>query len=246
MPNIKRSLLISWIVLSAVPGLGRDSGNLILPILPGNTLTSQPFGFDIATPELTSTRYQQVFAASGFTSTAPLGGTITRIAFEEARYDVGAGYPELQINFSVTDVQPDNLSSIYADNLGNTVTTVFEPKRFDFGVDDWSLDGVGIILNSPFFYDPQQGNLLMEIWINGSPIRSSYEALQAENTLGDTVSRVYGGTADSASGTADSIGLVTWFTIEPIPEPSPLVLFLAVGSVALTWSIFLKRNSAKP
>jgi hypothetical protein len=110
-----------------------------------------------------------------------------------------------------------------------------------------------VILNfqSPFFYDPSDGNLLLEIknyeptCCPGVP-GANAGPLDAWNVMGDAVSRVYAkGDADAAVGIVDTIGLTTLFVFSPVPEPSTTAL-LVVAAGLLGWQGYRKRRRATP
>lgn len=126
------------------------------------------YPYDIFPFGLTAQRYQQVYAAGEFGATS---GLITQIRF---RPDASAGsafsatLPNVQIALSVTSASALTLSPTYADNFGSSQTTVYSgalalsssftgpsdgPKDFD----------VIVNLQTPFFYNPANGNLLMEV-----------------------------------------------------------------------------------
>jgi hypothetical protein len=146
--------------------------------------------FDIAAQTLTSARYQQVYAASQFGS-IPGGGYITQILF---RPDTGIhGYAfsstlaSVQIVLSTTSAAVDGLNATFSSNVGPDAVSVYwgalplssacmgptnGPKDFD----------IVINLETPFDYNPVQGNLLMDVWnyngggttyfdaVNGGPV----------------------------------------------------------------------------
>jgi hypothetical protein len=108
----------------------------------------------------------------------------------------------LQINLSTTTRSPDNLSSVFATNIGADDTVVFSgsitvssefsgpaegPKAFD----------ISIPLQQPFFYNPSQGNLLLDIR-DFSGEATCY--IDAENSLSDSASRVVSQTVNAATG----------------------------------------------
>jgi hypothetical protein len=187
-------------------------------------------------------RYQQVYAASQFGSIAQ-GGMITAIAF---RPDANYGYAfthtiaSIRIDLSTTTAGPGGLSLTFGNNVGTDDTTVFNgtlrlssaysgpaggPKNFD----------ILIPLSTPFYYDPAQGNLLLDIrnFSNGNSGGTLIPQLDATASDPTLVGRLWA--FDAAAITApyavdqDRMGLVTRFTVTPIPEPSTAVLLCAAG-----------------
>jgi hypothetical protein len=187
-----------------------------------------------------------VFSAVDF---APWAGVvlIDEIAL---RPDAGTGQafagtlPLVQIDLSTTSMAPDALSTLFANNLGANNTTVFSgplslssadsgppagPKDFD----------IIIPLATPFLYDFTAGNLLVDIrHFGGGPALTQFDA---ENTLGDSMSRVRSGPSttavSSASGVADTAALVVRFNGQAVPVPEPAtVLFVGVGLATLMGS----------
>ena len=115
-------------------------------------------------------RIQHVFPASDFQSpSGPL--TITEFAWrpDGARTTAFQGvYTTLTLKFSTTSADPGNLSITFADNIGGDEVVVLSatgyvvsslnrgpaggPKEFD----------IVFTLDTPFTYDPSQGNLLID------------------------------------------------------------------------------------
>lgn len=202
----------------------------------GNT-----FPFD----SVTAQRYQQVYAASQFGG----GGLITQVAF---RPDGPLGHAfsvtigSIQIDLSTTLAAPDGLSGTFASNVGLDDTMVFSgslnlssaftgpsggPKAFDIIVN----------LTTPFLYNPSLGNLLLDVRnLSGEPTGLAGE-FDSQFTLGDPVSRTFGGIASTTASAADSEGLVTQFTI--IPEPSTIGL-LAIGLFLVLLGVTHRRRRA--
>ena len=90
------------------------------------------------------------------------------------------------------------------------------------------------MFTTPFYYDPSQGNLLLDIrnfgggstsW--GVPPFFGPAYVDAVNELGDRVSSVFANDVNALSGTTSTLGLVTRIGITPVPEPGPLTLLLA-------------------
>jgi hypothetical protein len=173
------------------------------------------FPFSLGNFGLTAQRWQQVYAASQFGNNA---GNITQIRF---RPDAAAGspfsmtLPNVQINFSVTPAAPGALSLTYANNIGGPQTTVYSgalslssaftgpaagPKDFD----------IVINLQTPFFYNPALGNLLIEVKNFADGTTNQFDA-----QIGSGVaSRVYNldNNPNAVTGTtADNSALVTKF-----------------------------------
>lgn len=181
----------------------------------GNQSNAFPFNRGI------SYRYQQVYSASEFNPSDPV--LITEIRF---RPDFNAGssfsaiLPDVQVNMSTTTTAPDALSSTYAENIGPDDTVVSSgplPLSSDTtGAGPFDFDIV-IPLSTPFLYDPQQGNLLLDIRNYGGGVWTT--AFDAEDTIGDSSSRVstnhiVGDVNSPTAALNDSWGLVTQFVLE--------------------------------
>ncbi len=193
--------------------------------------TNNSYPFNITPFGLSSQRYQQVYAASQFSS----GGLITQIVF---RPDAFAGsafastLPDIQINLSTTSAAEDGLSGTYANNVGADDSIVFArgpltlssaftgpangPKDFD----------IIITLTHPFLYNPALGNLLLDVRNFGAGTTTVFDAV---NATGDGVSRVYNQNVNGTTGNPDSAGLVTGFVI--VPEPGTAMLLAGGGTL---------------
>ena len=171
-------------------------------------------------------RYQQVYDSSQFSQLKNGGGLINRIAFRGH----GPGVPfsgtvaQLEVNLSTTGKSPDGLSSTFADNVGPDNTQVFSgplQAAVTFNGDPSNFEVV-INFTTPFFYDPNKGNLLVDV-INsqgGVEVPPEDQELDGTSAAGDSVSRVYN-LGDASAATAgqtggvdekDSYGLITRFS----------------------------------
>ncbi len=188
-------------------------------------------------------RYQQVYDASEFSAINQDGGWIRRIFFRidgECRNGYGTDVSSLQINLSTTSKVPDGLSSVFAENVGADDRIVFGPASVHF-VEGCSPGtspqpfGMIISFPTPFYYNPDDGNLLLDIRniSGGTDPGMNSGTIDGEFTPGDSVARLIGA-ANATSGVInDSFGLVTRFEIWPNPK---LNVELQTNSVVLSWA----------
>jgi len=226
---------ILWLsILSTVGSLVAQPGYEIvspndLQSVDGNSGTYFPWGtYPI--------RYQQVYDASQFQQLANVGGGwIRNFSYRLDGNDIGdfsRTITGVEITLSTTQRHPDALSAVFAENAGLDAALVFSGTlnlRMDRPYPQGSAQPFGShIFITPFFYNPNQGNLLMDIRIfSQSPITLPSD-LDSSREFDDSVSRVFGAINASSGTIVDTEGLVTSFFVEPIPEPSIAALF-AVG-----------------
>jgi hypothetical protein len=169
------------------------------------------------------TRYQQVFDASLF---PPEGAYIDQVSFIPD--SPGEYAASVEIRLWHTTALPGELSTVMDENVTGTEHIVFSNPAFyqvltideqdpDNPVLQNSTYGLTFTLDTPFLYLPDQGNLLMEIYISDQS--RSLSVLKVETIPPDVTSRVwespYGPGTDSASA-----GLDTYFRLTAI-EPPP-------------------------
>jgi hypothetical protein len=224
----------------AIPFSGEGNSASIVPFSP------ETFGHD-------SIRFQQVYGASGFSALGIGGGFITDLYFsvDAAGRGFGATLPSIEILMSTTLRNPDELSTSFADNLGLETAKVYSRgplTLFAFGP---SVIDVHISLQTPYFYDPADGNLLLEIrnymkiGDPPPPFGGRVQALDASLVLGDSVSRVYAYDVGATVGTADTLGLQTYFAVTPVPEPSTWVMLSGLIVVSVLWQRWRKLVGLK-
>jgi phosphatidylinositol-3-phosphatase len=212
------------------------------PIVVPNNLSTTPGDTGNLFPLFSSKpiRYQQVFAKSQFSRFAAGGEMINSIAFRAHAPGIpfAASVPQLQVRLSTTTKNPDGLSSTFADNVGADDTQVFSGPltvSINNSASPSAVNTFDIVITftTPFPYNPANGNLLIDIQNlqGGTEAPPLDQEIDATNSSGDPVSRVYNyGDANAAgagqSGSApenDTVGLVTQFgtTTNAAPSPSP-------------------------
>jgi len=241
--NYTLAFLLHLTVISSTfsSELAIPSSRVLSPRGSGNDHTMLPFG--LLNAGLESMRYQQVYDGSDFSRRFPDGVLIQSIEFGPYLEVFSSQQPNFQVILSITPMEPDGLSTVFAENIGINETVVFGPSSISWP--NKPLDSAGAIysipLDAPYMYDPELGNLLMEIR-NFEPEvfdlpSNVFQEVVAENAQGDTSSRLYAYSVDATEGITDTLGLLTSFTVQPIPEPSTALLWLltlgCLGSMAI-------------
>lgn len=202
----------------------------------GNNNNVAPFG--IRTHR--TMRYQQIYSATEFERL----GKITQLSF---RVDGGLfigftptiSIANIQISLSTSSREPDELSATFAENIGSDNTLVYDgsltltsdASGFPMGAREFD---VHIDLQTPFDYNPNLGNLLLDV--SNFSGGTGNLPLDAEEVLGDSISRIFAHDVNATEGTASlqlapTRALVTQFTVV-IPEPSTILL-AAVATIGL-------------
>jgi hypothetical protein len=177
-------------------------------------------------------RMQQVYGSGDFGAVGS-GAYVTEIAFQYAFELFGARggtASNVLITMSTTQKQPDALSRTFAENIGADERVVYGTAPVVLPPGDRTGFDVFIKLTNPFFYNPTSGNLLLDIRNFGGISDPGMWAFDAQEVVGDSVSRLWANDPNaSVEDFVDSVGLVTRFTFEPIPEPSTAALLVLGG-----------------
>ena len=235
-------LSLLTLLLGVAPNIQAQGFNILVPrdsVLEANSSTLQPFS-------IPSSRLQQVYLAGSLIDFDP--NAVSQLTHLYFRLDTPTGTTinnrsaDLLIRMSTTPRAVDSLSPVFSENIGADERMVFNGTILwnAFHQPGNSVQGLDlrIDLQQPFSYRPSQGNLLIDFTVGNSIIRSQ---LDAWDRPGDSVSSVFG-SSSSPSGTARTLGLVTYFGgAIVVPEPSTFALF-ALGAAGL---LFL-RNKRKP
>ena len=243
-----KSNTIQCLVLLAMIGASATRGENILFTVPegfyfseGNDGSRLPFAY------LGPVRYQQVFDASDFGTLPPGGAYLTRIFLQVNCPSCNCGWlvTNLQVTVSTTSKAPDGLSPIFSENVGSDETIVFGPRNYNppgGGSCATFLHGQEINVDTPFFYNPALGNLLIEtrhenISWQFQPMNPNNDftkwLLDAETVVGDSVSRIaaFSLTTNMAE-VVETTGLVVLFQFDPIPS---LTNSVSSNEVVVTW-----------
>jgi hypothetical protein len=166
----------------------------------------------------TPMRYQQVYAANQFQG---LSGPVTQFAF---RVDESAGNPfngaqiDTEIRLCHTNVNPQGMSTTFANNLGNDVTLVFDGILTLSSAGNPGVFDIVVNINDTFNYNGNQ-NLLIEIKTFTAPNTSQFDSAGTGVGEGGTpwTDRIWAFDPNATDGIhAGDDGYVTQFTFEPI------------------------------
>ena len=221
-------------------------------VAPPEAITIQDGNSSFA-PFETSGRFQQVYDSSIFSVRfPPTAGLIQQVLFrvDIAGHGFRATIPNIQLNLSTTGRSADSLSTIFANNVGSDDTTALGPSSVLFLAGEGTFSVLFDVRDHPFYYDPAEGNLLIDFRINqgfGTIDPSQRVAiLDAYNVAGDSISSIYasGNPGVLTGGETSSLGLATVFIFTPVPEPSILVI-LSIGALFLWVMLALQRRRMK-
>ena len=162
-----------------------------------------------------SIRWQEVVSASEFDGISSNGFYITGIYLVQAR-SFSVDFEHLQINLSTTPRGPDALSPIFNENVGSDDLVVFSGKYHA------GLGSPVLTFARPFYYDPSQGNLLLDflnfsgmVWDQSHQMESFPPYMLISNNPGDTISSVVSTNVDCAEGYPVTYGLEMYIALIP-------------------------------
>lgn len=202
-----------------------------------NSLENLEGGANNCMPFFTSpVRYQQVYRASEF-STLSGPGLITHLRFRPEGpsgpwYPFTATIHNITLTLATSDWQPDSDVWVFANNLHDDATVVHDgplslsstandpytypiPRPFDIVIE----------LETPFLYDPAEGNLVLEVrnydgWdvVTTPPSDRTRVFFDAHRAAPDPISRLwhYGNADASMAQRRSTTGLVTQFVFGPV------------------------------
>jgi hypothetical protein len=165
-------------------------------------------------------RFQQIYAASEFPALSDGTNLLTKLSWRPdgsaAPYSWYAD--RLTIQASVTNVSPAGMSLTFADNITGPETTVYD------GIWDHSTQSLGPpggpkefdlpdVFDTPFPYDPAEGNLLLDFRIIGG--YSTIGDARIDSTSESRQARVIAGSISSRTARGFWGGHIAEFTVVP-------------------------------
>jgi hypothetical protein len=242
---VKTRFLAAVLIIGA---LAAFDGHVFADFIISPTVPSQGGGaeapFLITQRVAPSVRIQELRSATDFAAFgSPL--LMTEIAWT-ARFDslpINLALSDVSIHFSTTPRLPSEISQTFADNIGVDEVVVYSgPLRL---VDVGGEYGVRIQFQTPFYYDPSQGNLLMD-FRNYETLPSPSTGRYLVNFASGFVPSVWGTGAGNVAATRGSSvspgGIFTRFTVTPVPEPSTWLLLLT-GVAALAFARRISKRT---
>ena len=186
-------------------------------------------------PNLVPLRVQHLIPAANFAELPDSNHQLVAFNFRADRSQTTSldwGYGVEQIWMSTTE--RDQLTDVFADNHGVDKTLVYDgPIKYSLlgtGPADGPRDiANGPLLQTPFHYDPSQGNLLIEqLTFVDNPSQQANIDIQLEVPGRLLINDV---NPDSATGSLLTSVPVLQFEFAAVPEPSTFVL----TGVSLAW-----------
>lgn len=187
-------------------------------------------------------RFQQVYEASEFSKITSTPVLISGIAFrkDEENFTGVTANPEFEVRLSTTAKGATSLSMTFSANIGPDETVVFPRAPYTFrttpGQRPLQPFEIVIPFSNEFFYNPESGNLLLEI--------RSYAGGQRVSRLDwSTTGMAYiaGGIGVDFAAETDLRGLVSKFTCAPVPELKVTWIFI-FGLCLLVGSLERKKT----
>lgn len=231
--------LSSASLLLAVAGSSfASAATVVVPaanaVTPGGLQTPAPFRRASSTGGA-GAHNQIVYNASGFGS-GPI--TISAFSFRPLGFGSDINISAATIRLSTTAASENTLSPTFAANFGPSSTVVYN-GALNIDSSGTPVFDVTVNLQTPFVYNPAQGNLLLDVVIpttatvttDGFFGSYSLDDVNVENDGIASVVNINDGS--SATGTVATDAAITQFTFTPVPEPTSLAA-LALGGLMLT------------
>ncbi len=179
----------------------------------------------------TDIRFQQFYRAANFTGSAPNGGYIKEISF---RTDGPLGGSSLAAVLTHVEIHLgyaggfNQISREYAKNEGPGYLLVYSGSLQIPATRSGQYD-VSLVLQTPFYYNPQAGNLMLDY------VNFGFGALTGpymdRTDLPSETATLYGGRFSFEGIGVSAGGLITRFSIDAVPEPGSAALFVLGGVI---------------
>ena len=150
-------------------------------VVPGSLTNSEgnsgnAWPFHIGYFQQPSMRYQQIYSASQFAA----GGIIDAIRFRRdggsAAFSTSGIDVKLNLSYAATSVA--TASPTFASNIGSGVVTVFDGMLSLSSTGNGAPNPCDIVIDiaNLFYYDPSQGDLLVDVFMRNSPMTQFFDA----------------------------------------------------------------------
>ena len=235
-------IIYSAVILAANMAVAADAFLVVPDHLRSREGNSAGWPFTFQNASITSRRYQQVFDSSQFGFIQPAGGYIKELWFRADQYltfgNAADFLDNVEISMGITARSPDSLSPLFSENIGGLYSTVYGPSPL---LVETSIGWTKVSFSNPFLYNPADGHLLIDIrTTDTTEYPFAQRTLDAEETMGDSISSVFANDVNSPSGLVSTRGLVTQFRVEPVPEPSAWAL-MGLGICGM-WCFLRRQN----
>jgi hypothetical protein len=166
--------------------------------------------------------YQQVYSASLFPSPAVSISEVTFFNSLVPHFNIfGAGM--YTVTFSITPFEPGFLDT---QNLQNNIG--IQASTFFVGQLQGPLGGPTFTLvGTPYLYTPSQGNLLMTVHVLSRDTNTQNSLNLDIFQGGSLTSKVFTAYPFYAQPIVSSEGLITQFTVSPVPTSPPVIIITA-------------------
>ncbi len=235
---IRRRVVIAMVGVVMISGMAMSfaEGSVQTLVAPNEGALTDGPGADL--PFVNHmTRLQNIYNGSQFSSSMPQGGIITQIAFridQSDRNSLSAVMPSLEIHMSTAPTFAQNISPVWANNVGQDETVVFPKGPIAFMVAAAKLGPnpfeLRIPLPTSFFYDPRRGSLSIDLYLyapaDGNRLLVDTSGTQVAAQIGEI------GAPTSVTTTA---ALVLQVGFIPVPE-APIACIMGMGLFLLLLS----------
>ena len=175
---------------------------------------------------------QIVYNSSGF-GTSPI--TISAFSFRPLGFGSDISITDTTIRLSTTAASETTLSPTFSSNLGTDSAVVYN-GALNIDSSGTPVFDVTVNLQTPFVYDPSQGNLLLDVVIpttatvttDGFFGSYSLDDVNVNNDGIASVTNITDGNATTGAVATDAA--ITQFTFTAVPEPASLA---AIGLVSM-------------
>ena len=178
-----------------------------------------------------SYRFQQVYSVEDFAHLGDGPFTITRVDWRPGSEMIDTiDYPSERfiMRFSTTDIDPSVdgpvFDPVFANNINGSVKQVFDGPITMTTANDGPVDGpklfdYGLELQAPYFYDPSQGNLMMDLTVVNGETALLLDFINSP--VESSTTRMHFAPSSEAESSAQELGgHVLQFTVEEA-RPSP-------------------------